>query len=80
MLMCAQHRKMTFATARSAAKTAGRECDRNDPCDAEKLCRIEEALSRIETGEFGYCTDCGEPIALAKLMADPSASSCARCG
>ncbi len=41
--------------------------------------RIAAALARIAAGEYGYCTDCGEPIAPARLSADPSIPRCAEC-
>lgn len=41
--------------------------------------RILAALERIEQGEFGYCTACGEEIAPKRLQADPTISTCIRC-
>jgi len=41
--------------------------------------RIELALQRIDSGEFGYCPQCGEPIAFARLQAQPFASLCLDC-
>ena len=41
--------------------------------------RIRAALERIETGEFGYCTDCGEDIGAARLDADPTLPRCLSC-
>ncbi|TCO70902.1 TraR/DksA family transcriptional regulator [Rhodovulum euryhalinum] len=38
--------------------------------------RIRAALSRIDEGGFGYCTDCGEPIAEKRLDLDPTISTC----
>lgn len=40
---------------------------------------IASALSRIENGEFGYCTDCGEQIALKRIQIDPSVALCIAC-
>jgi len=37
--------------------------------------RIDAALKRIETGEFGYCVSTGEPIPRARLDLDPSAAT-----
>lgn len=45
----------------------------------QELVRIEQALNRIEEGEFGWCTDCGEEIAPGRLKIDPSVSLCVRC-
>lgn len=38
------------------------------------LSQIEQALSRIGNGTYGYCADTGEPIALARLEAQPTAT------
>ena len=40
---------------------------------------IEAALERIETGEYGECEDCGEPINSSRLTAVPWASKCVAC-
>jgi DnaK suppressor protein len=37
------------------------------------LKKINKALARIESGEFGYCLETGEPIGLARLLARPTA-------
>jgi DnaK suppressor protein len=36
--------------------------------------KINEALERIEDGEYGYCEETGEPITLARLKARPNAT------
>jgi DnaK suppressor protein len=38
--------------------------------------KIEEALKRIETGEYGYCEETGEAIGLKRLQARPIATLC----
>ena len=38
------------------------------------ISKIESALRRIETDEYGYCEETGEPIALARLEARPVAT------
>lgn len=43
------------------------------------LKRIEFALRRIDDGSYGDCLDCGEPIADARLQAQPWASLCIEC-
>lgn len=45
----------------------------------QQLRRIEAALRRIADGDFGDCQNCGEPIAAARLEADPTALLCIRC-
>lgn len=37
------------------------------------LKKINKALARIDTGEFGYCLETGEPIGLPRLLARPTA-------
>lgn len=42
--------------------------------------RLRHALDRLETDEgYGYCEDCGEPIAPARLQLDPGARLCISC-
>jgi len=41
--------------------------------------RLNAALIRLEEGEYGYCEDCGEDIALKRLELDPAASKCISC-
>ncbi len=38
------------------------------------ISKIDSALRRIETGEYGYCEDTGEPISLKRLEARPIAT------
>lgn len=41
--------------------------------------KIHAALKRIEEGEYGFCTDCGEEIAPKRLTADPAIALCLDC-
>ncbi|VAW21458.1 hypothetical protein MNBD_ALPHA12-1867 [hydrothermal vent metagenome] len=45
----------------------------------QHLMRIEQALKRIESGDFGFCGDCEEQIARKRLDIDPSAPLCIKC-
>ncbi|MBO6847119.1 MAG: RNA polymerase-binding protein DksA [Maricaulis sp.] len=38
------------------------------------ISKIDSAIRRIEEGEYGYCEETGEPIALARLDARPVAT------
>lgn len=38
--------------------------------------KINSALERIEDGSYGYCTETGEEIGVARLMARPIATLC----
>lgn len=40
------------------------------------LRKIEQALKRIETGDYGYCEETGEPIGFARLDIRPIATLC----
>ena len=41
--------------------------------------RIAAAFHRMDEGEFGYCTDCGEEIAPARVDLDPTVPNCIGC-
>jgi len=41
--------------------------------------RLNAALTRIEDGEFSFCEDCGDDIALQRLNLDPAATKCIQC-
>jgi DnaK suppressor protein len=47
--------------------------------DAKLLRAIEAALSRIEDGSYGVCTECGEDINPVRLKAVPWTSVCISC-
>lgn len=49
--------------------------------DRERLLlhKIEVALSKIETGTFGICDGCEEPIEMKRLEARPVANLCIQC-
>ncbi len=40
------------------------------------ITKINEALKRIEDGEYGYCEETGEPIGIDRLEARPVATLC----
>ena len=46
---------------------------------AARRTRILAALMRVETGEFGYCQNCGEPISEGRLKLDPTLPNCIGC-
>ncbi len=43
------------------------------------LTEVDGALARMRDGTYGDCTDCGAPIAPARLMAYPTAQRCIGC-
>ena len=56
------------ALAQAAARLAG----------AEKA-RIQKALDRMKSGDFGYCVHCEEEIPEKRLQFDPSVLFCIAC-
>ena len=46
---------------------------------AQQVTRIDAALARMDSGDFGYCLDCGEEIAHKRLAVDPSTPLCIDC-
>lgn len=45
----------------------------------EILMQVEHALERLNTGAYGVCEICGEPIAPERLEALPYTTLCIRC-
>lgn len=44
-----------------------------------ELNKVAAALSRMDSGEFGYCVECGEKIQTGRLEAHPYADECIEC-
>ena len=38
------------------------------------LKKVQQSLARIESGEYGWCEETGEPIGIARLLARPTAT------
>jgi DnaK suppressor protein len=36
--------------------------------------KVQQSLARIESGDYGYCEETGEPIGLQRLLARPTAT------
>ena len=47
--------------------------------EREKLRNIDEALLKIEEGEYGICEECEEEIPLGRLKVVPFAHYCVKC-
>lgn len=43
------------------------------------LAEIDAALQRLESGTYGTCERCGQPIGEARLEARPAAATCISC-
>lgn len=50
-----------------------------DARESAELDAIDAALRRIETGDYGVCTDCGTEIPDARLQAAPETPRCIVC-
>ena len=47
--------------------------------DWETAKAVEQAMALLETGEYGICQECGEPINLKRLEAIPWTTLCVSC-
>ena len=65
--------ELAQANERSAVRDA--EATR----DHDELVAVRAALARLKDGSYGECTDCGQPIALPRLLAQPAAARCIDC-
>lgn len=63
-----------------AAHQAGDEVKQaEEQRDIDELSAVLAALRRIDTGSYGLCVECGEPIAAQRLAVQPAALRCALC-
>lgn len=70
----------TFHMADVASDTFEREFSLDLAGNEQKiLYQIDEALKRIETGEYGICLMCEERITKQRLKAIPYAQYCIKC-
>lgn len=47
--------------------------------DVDELRMINSALQRIDAGTYGSCSNCGQPIPVPRLRAEPTAERCVQC-
>jgi len=52
---------------------------RNRDRERKLIKKIDEALGRLENGEYGFCESCGIEIGLKRLEARPTATMCIDC-
>ena len=45
----------------------------------QEIAQIKHAMDRIKSGQYGLCSQCGEPIAPQRLKAQPTATRCIAC-
>ena len=46
---------------------------------SETLARVDHALGRLDIGQYGLCTECGDEISVPRLNALPFAVRCQSC-
>jgi DnaK suppressor protein len=89
-----KNRLQASITARLNVESEGRNPDRADLAQAytsreretallamerAQLKQVENALQRLEEGDYGNCNQCGEAIPPARLEILPHATLCVRC-
>ncbi|TXT27224.1 MAG: DnaK suppressor protein [Gallionellaceae bacterium] len=52
---------------------------RNRDRERKLIKKIDEMLSKIDSGDYGYCEKCGVEIGLNRLEARPTATLCIDC-
>lgn len=45
----------------------------------EEIVRIDEALRRLDDGNYGICQQCGEPVPIERLEIQPYTPYCVEC-
>ncbi len=50
-----------------------------DEHDLAQIGQIKAALARVDAGTYGECADCGEAIAVGRLKALPTTTTCIDC-
>ena len=52
---------------------------RNRDRERKLIKKIDETMARIDSGDYGYCTNCGVEIGLRRLEVRPTATLCIDC-
>jgi DnaK suppressor protein len=52
---------------------------RNRDRERKLIKKIEETITLIDSGDYGYCSGCGVEIGIKRLEARPTASMCIDC-
>lgn len=67
------------------SKERAKQLEDNEVVDAlgnearAEIAKISAALKRMDTGDFGICVECGQPIEDGRLKAYPYADECIDC-
>lgn len=51
----------------------------NEARRANEVARLQQVLNQLSSGEYGFCTDCGEEIEQDRLRKAPAAAKCQDC-
>ncbi|MEE4298170.1 MAG: RNA polymerase-binding protein DksA [Pseudomonadales bacterium] len=73
----AEHERETDELDRALSEEENRLRLRIADRESKLLPKIDEALERIASGEYGYCEETGEPIGVERLLLRPTATLCA---
>ena len=52
---------------------------RNRDRERKLIKKIDEMMAKIDSGDYGYCENCGVEIGLSRLEARPTATLCIDC-
>jgi DnaK suppressor protein len=63
----------------SAANTQGDLALSLIQIHSDTLTRVDHALARLDAGQYGLCTECGDEISVQRLNALPFAVRCQSC-
>ena len=72
-------------TAAPEAGDSAQQLEENDALNREvnqlvaRIKSIDVALERIDSGDFGWCEDCGDEIPKARMETKPDALRCVDC-
>jgi RNA polymerase-binding transcription factor DksA len=47
--------------------------------DGHEIAQLVDALDRMESGDYGLCAECGEPIGEERLLESPTVTLCPTC-
>lgn len=67
------------------SKERAKQLEDNEVVDAlgnearKEIAKISAALKRLDTGEYGFCIECGQAIEEGRLQAYPYADECIEC-
>ena len=67
------------------SKERAKQLEDNEVVDAlgnearAEIAKITAALQRIDNGDFGICTECGQPIEEGRIKAYPYGDECIEC-